>query len=178
MTTPQLADVTQLQLDTATAEAEAATQEHKATSCQLAAAVAKCEQLQLEASESAQRALEAQGTLSEQQQAAAAAAEAAAAAFSTEIQQLVDSLAFIESEFVAVSSRADSPAATVDRMQQLLRDVQDSASAVPGRLEGPPRADWPARPLLPCSAWPMIRRLAQEPWHFRHVQGSFVSLPM
>jgi hypothetical protein len=117
-----LADVTQLQLDTTTAEAEAATVQLKTTAAQLDAATAQREQLRLEL-------CRLQGELGEQQQVAAAAAAAASA----DRQQLVESLAAKESDFIAASSRADSLAATVERLQQLLADVQDSASAAEQR---------------------------------------------
>lgn len=120
-----LADVTQLQLDTATAEAEAAAQEHMSVAAQLNAAVAKSERLQLEASDWSLRLRDEQEKSSEQQQAAAAAAAECAA--------LSESLAAKESELSAATTRADSLAASVERLQQLLRDVQDSASAAEQR---------------------------------------------
>lgn len=124
-----LADVTQLQLDTANAEAETATREQQATAAQLAAAAAKCEQLQLEAEQASQRLHVLQAMVSELQQ-AAAAAEAAACA---ERIVLSESVATKESDLAAEKSRADALAASVERLQQLLRDVQDSASAAEQR---------------------------------------------
>ncbi len=124
-----LADVTQLQLDTATAEAEAATREQHATAAQLVAAAAKCEQLQLEATQVSQRLHVSQAMMSELQQ-AAAAAEAAATAERTVLSECVSAK---ESDLAAEKSRADALAASVERLQQLLRDVQDSASAAEQR---------------------------------------------
>lgn len=128
-----LADVTQLQLDTATAEAEAAAQQHAHTVAQLAASVAKAEQLQLEASELSQRVDFIHGQMQAQQQSAAAAADAAAAVAREGLESLSAALAAKEADFAASSSRAESLAATVERLQQLLHDVQDSASAAEQR---------------------------------------------
>jgi chromosome segregation ATPase len=124
-----LADVTQLQLDTATAEAETAAREHHATAAQLAAAVASCERLQLDVTEWSTRLQESQTMVSELQQ-CAAAAEAAACA---QRQVLSECVAAKECDLAAERSRADALAASVERLQQLLRDVQDSASAAEQR---------------------------------------------
>jgi chromosome segregation ATPase len=124
-----LADVTQLQLDTATADAEASGRELSVTAAQLAAAVAKCEQLQADVCQWSQRAHDVQIKLSDHQQ-AALVSEASASA---ERQTLIEALSSKESEFLSSQSRADTLAASVDRLQQLLRDVQDSASAAEQR---------------------------------------------
>jgi polyhydroxyalkanoate synthesis regulator phasin len=55
------------------------------------------------------------------------------ASASAERQTLIEALSSKESEFLATQSRADTLAASVDRLQQLLRDVQDSASAAEQR---------------------------------------------
>jgi chromosome segregation ATPase len=99
-----LADVTQLQLDAATAEA--------------AAAAAESSQLQEKLSALSQRAHDAQELFEQQQHDSA-----------TKCQALIDALASKEADLAAASSRAETMASSIDRLQQLLRDVQDSASA-------------------------------------------------